>query len=66
MQSEKMAAVGLLAAGVSHEFNNIIASMYGFAQIAKKNEQYKEKTGRCRPQSEQTRLRNHRKLTVLF
>ena len=43
VQTEKMAAVGLLASGISHEFNNIFASMYGFAQIALKNEKYKEK-----------------------
>lgn len=41
--SDKMAAIGLLAAGVAHEFNNIIASMYGFAQIAAKNDEYKDR-----------------------
>lgn len=42
-QSEKMTAIGLLASGIAHEFNNIMASIYGFAQLAKKSERAKDK-----------------------
>lgn len=34
LQQEKMASIGLLAAGIAHEFNNILASMMGYAQLA--------------------------------
>ena len=33
IHQDKMATVGLLAAGVAHEFNNIIAGMMGYAQL---------------------------------
>ena len=33
-QSEKMAVIGVLAAGVAHEFNNILAGMAGYAGMA--------------------------------
>ncbi len=37
LQSSKMSAVGQLAAGVAHEFNNLIASIYGYAQFMKEH-----------------------------
>ncbi len=37
LQSSKMSAVGQLAAGVAHEFNNLMASVYGYAQFMKQH-----------------------------
>lgn len=34
LRSERMAAVGLLATGVAHEFNNVHTSMMGFIELA--------------------------------
>jgi len=35
VEQDKMAAIGLLAAGVSHEFNNLLAGIQGYADLAR-------------------------------
>ena len=37
VRSEKMATIGLLASGIAHEFNNIMAGISGYAQLARMN-----------------------------
>jgi PAS domain S-box-containing protein len=34
-QSQKMEAIGTLAAGISHDFNNILSAIFGYSQLAK-------------------------------
>lgn len=40
--SKKMATIGLLASGIAHEFNNIMAGISGYAQLARKDPRYRE------------------------
>ncbi len=37
LQAQKMEAIGTLAGGVAHDFNNILTAILGFAQLAKYN-----------------------------
>ncbi len=34
-QSQKLEAIGTLATGISHDFNNILSGIFGYAQLAK-------------------------------
>ena len=42
IQSEKMAGIGTLAAGIAHEFNNLIGGMMGYAQLASSTSETKD------------------------
>jgi signal transduction histidine kinase/ActR/RegA family two-component response regulator len=46
IQSSKLAAVGTFAAGIAHEFNNLLAGMLGYAQLglASKDEETKNES----------------------
>ena len=43
VRAEKMATIGLLASGIAHEFNNIMAGISGYAQLAKRDEKHRER-----------------------
>lgn len=45
IHQDKMATIGLLGAGVAHEFNNIIAGMLGYAQLTLKRQGDKQGEG---------------------
>lgn len=42
VQSERLAAIGTLAAGVAHEFNNLLAGISGIAQLALLEDDHEE------------------------
>ena len=42
IRSEKMATTGLLASGIAHEFNNIMAGISAYAQLARKDPSHRE------------------------
>jgi len=43
VQQDKMVTVGMLTAGVAHEFNNLLGGILGYASLAKSDPAYREK-----------------------
>ncbi|MCA8962456.1 MAG: response regulator, partial [Planctomycetes bacterium] len=43
IRQEKLATIGVLAAGVAHEFNNIMSGISGYAQLARNNPKFVER-----------------------
>jgi signal transduction histidine kinase len=43
IQSSKLAAVGTFAAGIAHEFNNLLGSMLGYAELGHSSDDSEEK-----------------------
>jgi signal transduction histidine kinase len=43
VRQEKMATIGVLAAGIAHEFNNIMSGISGYAQLAKNTPRFADR-----------------------
>ncbi len=43
IQSSKLAAVGTFAAGIAHEFNNLLGGMLGYAELGYRSDEVEEK-----------------------